>query len=177
MQNLFVIREADQRDAPVIAKLHADSWRSAYRGILTDAFLDGRADEDRLCVWTERFSQPSGKPMFVLVAEEGNHLVGFICAFPAADETFGSLVDNLHVVPDLTGRGIGRGLLSDAAKHLISDGYSCGVFLWVLEKNERAWRFYERAQGIHTDSAVHTMADGQKILARRYHWSSPSSLL
>jgi hypothetical protein len=38
MENLFVGRRADERDAPVIAKLHADSWRSAYRAIMTDAF-------------------------------------------------------------------------------------------------------------------------------------------
>jgi ribosomal protein S18 acetylase RimI-like enzyme len=176
LHSLLNIRQAGQHDARVIAKLHAASWRSAYRGILSDAFLDGRADEDRLRVWTERFSQPSAKPMFVLVAENDNDLIGFVCVYPAADNVFGSFVDNLHVVPTLTGRGIGRRLFSDAAKRLIADGYSCGVFLWVLEKNELAWRFYERARGVHTDSAVHLMPDGQKILVRRYHWSSPSSL-
>lgn len=147
------------------------------RGILTDAFLDGPIDDDRLHVWKQRFSASSAKPMFVLVAESNHQLIGFICVFPAADEAFGSFVDNLHVMPAFTGKGIGRRLLSAAAERLLGDGYRCGVFLWVLDKNERACRFYEQAHGAHTDSAVHLMPDGQSVLARRYHWSNPASLL
>ena len=115
--------------------------------------------------------------MFVLVAESREQLIGFVCVFPAADEAFGSFVDNLHVLPNWTGKGVGRRLLSEAAKRLIADGYSCGLFLWVFDNNERAWRFYERAGGVHAGSAAHLMPDGQRILERRYCWLSPSRLL
>jgi len=38
---LIEIRPVTFRDAEVVAALHAASWRDAYRGILTDAYLDG----------------------------------------------------------------------------------------------------------------------------------------
>jgi hypothetical protein len=176
IKNGLAIREAGQRDASRIAKLHAASWRSAYRGILTDVFLNGPVEDERLQVWKERFST-SSKPMFVLIVESNRQSIGLICVFPEADATCGSFVDNLHVVPSFTGRGIGRHLLSIAASRLLADGHSSGVFLWVLEKNERACRFYEQVHGIHTDSAVHLMPDGQSLPARRYHWSKPASLV
>ena len=46
----MTIRAARPDDAPAVAMLHANSWRSAYRGILRDEFLDGALDENRRIV-------------------------------------------------------------------------------------------------------------------------------
>jgi len=35
-------------DAMTIARIHATSWRSAYRGILPNEYLDDDIDADRL---------------------------------------------------------------------------------------------------------------------------------
>ena len=39
--SIFIIREAHPNDGPGMAKVHVDTWRAAYRGILPDDFLDG----------------------------------------------------------------------------------------------------------------------------------------
>ena len=36
----IVIRPAQTADAPGIARVHVEAWRSTYRGIVSDAFLD-----------------------------------------------------------------------------------------------------------------------------------------
>lgn len=47
-------RVAHPADADAIAGLHAASWRENYRGILSDAFLDGEVEADRAALRQER---------------------------------------------------------------------------------------------------------------------------
>jgi GNAT superfamily N-acetyltransferase len=173
----MVIRDATMSDVTAIAHLHAESWRSAYRGILSDVYLENRAHGDRLTAWQERFSATARNPMFVIVAEAGAQHEGFACVFPDEDTDFGSFLDNLHVSPQLTGRGIGRQLLSEAATRLLTNGSRSGLYLWVIEQNHRARRFYERAGGLFAGSVVNSMPDGQRVAALRCHWPDPSSLV
>jgi hypothetical protein len=42
----ITFRRATANDAAAIAALRVDSWRTTYRGVMPDAYLDGmRADE------------------------------------------------------------------------------------------------------------------------------------
>jgi ribosomal protein S18 acetylase RimI-like enzyme len=173
----MVIRGATKSDVTAIAHLHAESWRSAYRGILSDDYLENHAHRDRLAIWQERFSAADPNPMFVMVADAGTQLAGFVCVFPEEDVVFGSFLDNLHVAPQLTGRGIGRQLLSEAAARLVTSASRTGVYLWVLEQNYGARRFYEKAGGVFAGSVVNSMPDGQRVVAMRCHWPDPSVLL
>jgi ribosomal protein S18 acetylase RimI-like enzyme len=172
----MVIRDAVKSDVTAIAHLHAESWRSAYRGILAGDFLENHAHGDRLAVWQERFSAKAQKPMFVIVANTGRQLAGFACVFPDEDAVFGSFLDNLHVAPHLTGQGIGRRLLSEVAARLMASGSRVGLYLWVLEKNHGARRFYEKAGGIFAGSVLSSMPDGQRVATLRFHWPVLSSL-
>jgi ribosomal protein S18 acetylase RimI-like enzyme len=173
----MVIRDAVKSDVAAIAHLHAESWRSAYRGILADDFLENHAHGDRLAVWQERFSAKAQKPMFVIVANTGRQLAGFACVFPNEDAFFGSFVDNLHVAPQPTGQGIGRRLLSEVASRLMAGGSRVGLYLWVLERNYGARRFYEKAGGIRAGLVVNPTPDGQRVVALRIHWRGVSNLV
>ena len=173
----MVIREGTEGDIGSIANLHVQSWRTAYRGILSDDYLDGRAHKDRLAIWQERFSGQGSKRMFVLVAERDDQLAGFVCVFPQEDAVFGSFLDNLHVAPELTGQGIGRQLLSEAARRLLTDGPRVSLYFWVFEQNRRARQFYERTGAIAAGSAENPMPDGKRVLSVRYYWPDPATLL
>ena len=59
-------RPATPDDAAAIAKLHADSWRVAYRGMLSDEYLNGPVFDERLAVWTQFLQE---HPPRVLVVE------------------------------------------------------------------------------------------------------------
>ena len=173
----IAIRDATAEDSKAIADLHADSWRSAYRGVLTNNYLENHVRQERLAFWQERFLGKDQKPMFVILGETGDAVVGFICLFPEQDAIFGSFIDNLHVTPQLTGHGIGRLLLSEVAQRLLKDGSRGGLYLWVIEQNIRARRFYERAGATVAGSAVNLMPDGQQVVAVRCYWNSPERLL
>jgi len=56
-------------DATTIAYLHATSWRSAYRGILPDEYLEDDIEADRLTHWRCRLSAPTERDVGVLALE------------------------------------------------------------------------------------------------------------
>jgi len=173
----MILREATAGDAVAIAHLHAESWRSAYRGIFSDDFLDHRVHQVRRDSWQTRFSGGESRPFFVLLAENGDRLAGFACTFPEKHPIWGSYLDNLHVAPGLTGQGIGRSLLSEVVRRLEAKGSCGGLYLWVVEQNHRAREFYEKAGGTIVGSEVHTMPDGQSVVALRCYWPDPRRLL
>src|SRR6185436_17727278 len=90
------LRTATLADAEAIASLHADSWRTTYRGAMRDAYLDGDVVTERRAVWQERLATPAPN-QHVLVAEQAGAVVGFACAYGGADAVWGTELDNLHV--------------------------------------------------------------------------------
>jgi GNAT superfamily N-acetyltransferase len=81
------------------------------------------------------------------LAVDGANLVGFVCVYGAHDPQWGSLVDNLHVAQVSKRSGIGSSLMRQAGTWLARLYTELGVYLWVLEVNSPARRFYERLGG------------------------------
>jgi ribosomal protein S18 acetylase RimI-like enzyme len=166
----ITLRLATLADAPAVAALHTESWRFAYRGAYSDEYLDGPVFEDRARVWRQRLSSPP-ENQHVILAEDGDALVGFICAYGADDERYGTLVDNLHVRPALHRRGIGRHLLAEVAAWNLVEHPGVGVYLWVLEQNARAQAFYQHLGANDVGSKTTVPPGGGSTVARRYAWS------
>ncbi len=170
------IQIAVAEDAERIARLHAASWRTAYRGFYSDAYLDGDVVADRLRVWRERFAGPR-EHQHVLLATERDDLLGFVCAYGDDDDRWGTLVDNLHVRSDQQGRGVGRRLLAEGAKWSREHYPAAGYFLWVIEDNAKARRFYDALGGEPAESKMSEPPGGGSITALRYIWPSLDPLL
>lgn len=143
---MITYRKATPSDYAQIATLHALSWQQNYRGSLDDHYLDHQAEADRQQVWHGRMHQPKAG-QFVDVACDGDRIVGFVCTFVDYDER-GAYLDNLHVSADYQGHGIGAQLMSISAQQVLAHRPDSAMYLWVLEKNEGAKRFYERIGGI-----------------------------
>ena len=176
-----IVRIATSDDAPVIAGIHANSWRRHYRGMYSDAYLDGDLDAERLAAWTERLARD--ERYVTLVAEVDGVPVGFAHVGLDGDPEWGAHVDNLHVVHSAQGRGIGSLLLDRVAKIVMERRPGSGIFLWVLEQNEAARDFYVAKKGILRGSEL-SPAPGKD--PRNLHgsprrirvtWADPASLL
>ncbi|WP_116950783.1 GNAT family N-acetyltransferase [Jiangella endophytica] len=133
-------------DAAAIAELHARSWQASYRGILPDAFLDGDVVAERTEKWTARFADRAGT-LTVVARDDAGRLAGFAHSVLDDDAAWGTLLDNLHVRPDLKGQGVGRRLVAETAARLGVVAPGRGLYLWVIEANEPARRFYAAAGG------------------------------
>ncbi len=167
----MIVRLATPADAPAVAALHVESWRSAYRGILSDEFLAGPIDADRRALWEARFSpDTSSERPYVAVAEDDGALQGFVCVLLDADPTWGALLDNLHVLPSAKGQGLGRRLMSEASRWILEQRPESRMHLWVFEENLSARRFYERLGGLINGAHIHESPDGSRAPAVRYGW-------
>ena len=172
----ITIRPATAGDAPEIAAVHCASWRDAYANVLERAYLEGPIASERRTFWFDRFANPDpARAVFVAVARSAT-VNAFICFHRDLDTRWGSLIDNLHVLPTLRGRGVGERLMREAGRLLSNEAQLNGLHLWVFEANIAALRFYRRLGGevVERDISRIPAANGASIL--RVYWSELSAL-
>lgn len=145
-------RAAGLDDAAKVALLHADSWRRHYRNAYADSFLDGDVVADRRTVWSSRLATPTSSR--TVVAEDVTGLVGFVHVVFDDDDRWGSLIDNLHVTHDRQRAGIGSALLTRAVEAVAERATGKSLYLWVLEQNIAAQRFYRAFGGTCAEKAI-----------------------
>lgn len=172
---MITYRPAGPDDAEAVARLHARSWREHYRGSFTDAFLDGDLVAERRGVWRERLEAPPAD-QHVLLAVDGDALAGFVCVVGDHDPEWGSFVDNLHVAAEAKRRGVGASLMRRAGSWLAHRHPDLGVYLWVLEVNGPARRFYERLGGRDAGVEITETHGGARVRSCRYVWPSAERL-
>ena len=173
------LREAVAADWPAIAALQTATWRFAYRGILSDAYLDDDLEEDRRELWRGRFDSGIDPARITVLAEPqtGGAPLAFACIL-AGHDRWGSLVDNLHVRPDALRQGLGRAVLRHAALRLLDGAHAASpVHLTVYEANRRAIAAYERYGGRVVERPAPVQPDGGAPPLRRYLWDSPAVLV
>jgi len=171
------LRLMQPADGPGVAALHAASWRSVYRGILTDAFLDGPVHEDRAQVWEARLQRTDADTNFGIVAESDGVLVGFVYVIGNADPGYGTLIDNLHVDPSQRSSGLGPRLLDAAARGIAMRALDMRLHLWVFAANVRARAFYARMRGTEVEMIEKLTADGLLATEFRVAWDDAGALI
>jgi len=133
-----VLRTANEDDLLAVGGLHYRSRAAAYRDLLPPEALTFGSAWALGEWWAERFRWER-ETHRLTVAERDATIIGFTYLGPS-DEPGVVELYAIHVEPDRVGTGIGRDLMADASPHLGER-----AVLWVLDGNERARRFYERA--------------------------------
>ena len=174
---VIVCRSAEVRDVKAVAGLHAESWRRNYRGAYLDSYLDGDVVTERLVVWRERIICPEAT-FRTIVAEYEGMFAGFAHVNLDDDPTWGALVDNLHVTHELKGQGIGTRLMAASARAVLDATPGAGLYLWVLDVNAAAQRYYAARGGLEAGREMRgPFPGGGTALGRRIVWPDPSLLL
>lgn len=148
---MVVVREALIEDAAELGRMHVESWRWAYAGLLPAEVLAGLSVAERTARWREILASAERSVTFVAT---GPDVVGFASAGPARPDAGGPAVGELYgiyLAEHVAGIGIGRMLQDEAQGWLRAQGFT-EARLWVLRDNQRARRFYERC-GWRTDGA------------------------
>lgn len=129
------IRHAVPDDAEGIAEVHVASWRSTYRGIISDAFLDGLTVEGRARSWRWTFAHPNDHEV-IFVAEDNGRIIGFANGGKNRNPEYphGGEVYAIYLLKEYHGRGIGKRLFAAVADALKRSGYD-SFMLWVLKDN------------------------------------------
>jgi L-amino acid N-acyltransferase YncA len=168
---MFSVRAAVASDAAAIARVHVESWRTTYAGIVPDTYLFGLDETLRTQLWREWL----GGGTWVLVAERAGAVVGFAHAgkIREAVETSDAELYSLYLLREVQGRGIGLALLKRMAVLLVEQGFK-SMAVWVLERN-RSREFYERNGARLAVSKVIEIG-GARLMEVAYSWPDLTKL-
>jgi ribosomal protein S18 acetylase RimI-like enzyme len=162
------VRPATAADAERIAQVHVESWRTAYRGLVPQAILDGLSIERRSEFWSRRLLEPGESRTWL--GEQGDEIVGFVATGRPSDPELQAdvaEVESIYLLAESRGLGLGRLLLATATRDLVERGFASAI-LWVFTANDRARRFYEAA-GWQPDGTSQILDfDGTAIEEIRY---------
>ncbi|CBT74270.1 MULTISPECIES: GNAT family N-acetyltransferase [Glutamicibacter] len=140
----IIVRQPAEGDASTLADIQISAWRAAYRGVMTEEYLDAMDSERYAEGWARNIANPKPGTSH-LVAESGSQVVGFCILGPAtgdSDTAFGQLYA-INVHPQWWDKGAGSALFTAAEEKLVALGYD-RAFLWVEANNKRAIDFYTK---------------------------------
>ncbi|MEM1485213.1 GNAT family N-acetyltransferase [Oscillospiraceae bacterium PP1C4] len=136
------IKQATAQDAKTISHIHASSWKAAYRGMIPQQYLDELQDD----FWVSAFqSWIDTNPIKALLIYDNELPVGCIVYGKSRDDKlpeWGEII-SIYLIPAYLGKGYGYKLFNSALDDMKHAGYH-DIYLWVLEDNEAAKKFYER---------------------------------
>ncbi|MCA8426965.1 GNAT family N-acetyltransferase [Burkholderia seminalis] len=136
------LRAATAHDASLIARLHTQSWQTAYSHILPATYLSDEVPTEHAIRWRKYLDRNEDEWGLVLIAESDGAPVGFVSAERPDDPALGVLLDCLHVHPSHHGCGTGKRMMEAVRAWARSIGAG-KVHLQVLDGNVRAIGFYE----------------------------------
>lgn len=167
MINQTIIRSAHPSDAGAIARIHVESWRAVYKGILPQPYLC-RLNDSRMVQSVKRGLMTPGNIYFIAEDSRGAPM-GYICGGPerSGHPIYQGEIYELYISPAFQRRGTGRRLLSSLASHL-DQIHFYSLMVWVLASNPNH-RFYEKAGGIYFGAKTISFA-GKKLQAAAYGW-------
>ena len=152
----WTVRPATVNDAEGIESVRITTWKACFRGIVSDAFLDGlTVTASRIQQYRKRIKDTNRSAL--VVASSGAEIIGMGIAEPCDEVELNAGVGEvraLYVLPAWQGRSVGRELLAGLTDALRDRGYRAAV-LWTLRDRPPTRRFYE-ANGWTFDGAEAT---------------------
>lgn len=144
----MIVREATHKDVPTIAKVHVDTWRTTYRGIVPNEHLVNLSYERRANGWYQILNYAPEDGNFTYVAEEDSgEIVGFVNGGieRTGDPVYKGELMAIYILQEHQGKGIGRSLARMVVErlHLLNIN---SMLVWVLADNP-ACHFYAALGG------------------------------
>ncbi len=165
---MIEIRKANLHDAQGIAKVHVDSWRSTYRDLVPQDFLDKLDANKRADFWAKLIHHPALGD-HVIVAETKGQVVGFSSGGRNRTEGSGyqGEIYAIYLASQFQGMGMGRKLFNRSVELLQSEGQT-SLMVWVLEGNP-ACGFYAAMGGLMV-SEKWDQIGGKDLKELAYGW-------
>jgi ribosomal protein S18 acetylase RimI-like enzyme len=172
----LVVRAASPLDAGPLSKVHRESWRTTYAGILPLDVIAREAGRRTEGTWRRRLAASRGLQATWLAERPGEGIVGFASCGVAREPIEGleAEIHALYVIQSAQRRGAGRALVREAARHFVRNG-CFGFYLWVLKAN-RARMFYEALGGQEVAERTEHLG-GHPFAEIAYAWHDLTALV
>ena len=141
-----IIRNIEEKDVSNVVEIQIDGWKTAYKGIIDEEFLNSMKIEERI----EKIKRDYKENGFI-VAELNNQIVGF-CRYIDNNNFTNDIPDidcellAIYVKSGLKYNGIGTKLFQYVTNEFKKKN-KFKMILWCLKDNECAKKFYTRMGG------------------------------
>ncbi len=150
------VRLAWPDESPSIAELQRRSWAVQWPAELAELMLASVSLADMIDAWRSAIERPPEAAFRVLIATDGERVVGFATTMPSqdddADRSRDGAIDAFVVDPPAQHQGHGSRLLNACADTLRADGF-VGASCWVNAEDE-TFRLFLIAAGWALDGAT-----------------------
>ena len=160
------IRKMNQADDRMeISHIYEESWKYAYKDSIPQSYLESIPKGQ----WVPSLDK-EGRHTLLMI--EDGIFIGTVSYCKSRFEQFadyGEIV-SIYFLPEYIGKGYGKQLFRIAINELKSMGFG-DIFLWVLEQNFNARRFYEKAGFVLSDYYLKDTIGGKELkeVAYCYH--------
>jgi ribosomal protein S18 acetylase RimI-like enzyme len=170
----MIIRSAGQDDIPHLARVHVESWRTAYRGIVADSFLAALSYPKHEARHQRMMSQPGA--IYFVAELPADGIVGFLSGGPerSGDPGFPGELYAIYMLDEHRRHGIGLALVRQWAARLRQLGMNSAL-VWVLAENSPAVAFYERLGARYLRESTLEIG-GVPLKELAYGWEDLSTL-
>ncbi|MEO1148102.1 MAG: GNAT family N-acetyltransferase [Cyanobacteria bacterium J06638_22] len=166
----MLIRDATHDDVPAISRVHVDTWRTTYRGIMPDEHLAKLSYERRERGWYAVLEKAAEDGNFTYVAQnESGDIVGFANGGKerTGDPVFRGELTGIYIRQAYQGQGLGRQLVQMIAERLSQSGLD-SMLIWVLVDNP-ACGFYAALGGDRVREQE-LQIGGKSLIEVAYGW-------
>ncbi len=171
------IRKSEPADAGAIARVHIDSWRTTYAGIVPDEHLANLSYGDGESWWESVLSQDRSVGRIFVAQQYGGEVIGFAGGGREREgnPAYRAELFFVYLLVEYQRRGLGRRLVSAVAERLLADGLD-SMLVWVLKDNHATRRFYESLGGEKVSSKTIAIG-GTDLVEVSYGWSNINGLV
>lgn len=151
-------------DILAISRIYEESWKFAYKDIIPKTYLEsipaGR--------WAPNIEKEG---MNTLVLIEDGMFIGTSGYCKSRFSDFSDLgeIVSIYLLPQYIGKGYGKLLLNAVKEELGQLGFN-EIFLWVLEDNIRARKFYEKAGFTTSGNYLNDNIGGKDLRELQYKY-------
>ncbi|TMU82248.1 GNAT family N-acetyltransferase [Bacillus sp. BHET2] len=131
-------RKAVLKDALGLAHVHINSWRTTYKGIVSEEYLQSLSIEARERKWVEILSDYHQTHVCEM---ENGKIAGFVSFGKERSGEYEGELYAIYLLKEYQRKGIGKKLFEIATKELKNQGFN-SMWIWVLKDNQSKHFYY-----------------------------------
>lgn len=143
--NVINIRKYKDEDYKAVTIVHVNSWKTTYKGIVPQQYLDNLTYKSRYEM-NRNFMSNSDVSAFVAEDSSGK-IIGFATCGMSKEkiDNYDGELYGIYILEEAQGKGLGKRLVHTVREELIERGFK-SMIIWALEEN-KACEFYKAMGG------------------------------
>jgi ribosomal protein S18 acetylase RimI-like enzyme len=146
----YTIRKVKCGDESALAYIQTESWKAAFKGILSEDVLKKTTDIDRVTAMYKGLLDEQKGNGYILEIDGKPHCFAYWDQTREKDMPGVAEIICIHSVQNNWRKGYGSRMMDRLLEDITAAGYAY-VMLWVFVENERARKFYEAKGFIPTE--------------------------